>query len=371
VHFSVSDTGIGISQEWKERIFGAFVQADGSHARRYGGTGLGLSISLRLVGFMGGRMWVDSEVGRGSTFHFTVDLGVPDPPATKSRTPEPEGLHDLAVLVVDDNATNRRILKETLLCWHMRPVLAESGQEALELVHRHAGSGDRFALILLDAQMPGMDGLTVARQIRQNPSLADPQIMMLSSLDLKYLSPELRDTSHYVTKPVTRQTLLKAILKVFQNGPKPSAAPRSTRPAGVERLHILLTEDNVVNQKVVARLLEKQGHTVFVSSNGPEALLAFSREAFDLILMDVQMPGMNGYATTQAIREHELGTGRHTPIIALTAHALKGDREICLEAGMDDYLGKPVHLEELIAVLARWGKHDPAQMVEEAALPRI
>jgi signal transduction histidine kinase/CheY-like chemotaxis protein len=374
VHFSVSDTGIGISREWQDRIFAAFVQADGSHTRRFGGTGLGLSISSRLVGFMGGRIWVDSEVGRGSTFHFTINFALPNSPRGRARIPEPESLHDLTVLVVDDNATNRRILRETLLTWHMRPVLADSGKHALEIMRQHALGGDRFALILLDAQMPGMDGFTLARQIEQDPVLVGPRIMMLSSLDLKCLSPELRTTGHYVTKPVTRPTLLKAILRLLEEGPKLFDAPRSPRFARAERsLHVLLAEDNAVNQKVVARLLEKQGHSVVVASNGLEALAAFAREAFDLILMDVQMPEMNGYNTTKAIRGRELGTGEQIPIVALTAHALKEDREICLEAGMDDYLAKPVHIEELVAVLERWGKREPnlEQALENDVPPRL
>jgi CheY-like chemotaxis protein len=281
-------------------------------------------------------------------------------------------LHDLAVLVVDDNATNRRILYETLLRWKMRPVLAESGEEALKIMHQRADAGDRFALVLLDAQMPGMYGFAVAREIHQNPMLAGPRIMMLSSLDLKSLSPELRETGHYVTKPVTRPTLLKAILNVLEGGyAKPSEVSRSIplRASGGRSLHVLLAEDNAVNQKVVARLLQKQGHSVVISSNGQEALSAYAREAFDLILMDVQMPEMNGYESTQAIRGLEQETGQHVPIIALTAHALKGDREICLQAGMDDYLGKPVHLQELIAVLEHWGKRASEYALDHDVIP--
>ncbi len=357
VHFSVSDTGIGISKEWQDRIFAAFVQADGSHTRRFGGTGLGLSISSRLVGFMGGRMWVESEVGRGSAFHFTVNFGKPDPGRARTPVSEPRSLHDLAVLVVDDNATNRRILRETLLHWHMRPILADSGEGALEIMRHHALAGDRFGLILLDAEMPGMDGFTLLREIQQDSRLSGPPIMMLSSLDLKCLSPEFRTSGHYVTKPVTRPALLKAILTVLRKDREPFREPRSPRLEKTARsLRVLLAEDNAVNQKVVVRLLEKQGHSVVLASNGREALAAFVREPFDLILMDVQMPEMNGYDTTKAIRGKESGTGEHIPIVALTAHALKGDREICLDAGMDDYLGKPVHLKELTAVLERWGE---------------
>jgi two-component system, sensor histidine kinase and response regulator len=355
-HIWVSDTGVGIAKEWKERIFDAFVQADGSYARRYGGTGLGLSISSRLVAFMGGEMWVESEEGRGSTFHFTVQFG---PPSAVVETPclaEPDALHGLWVLVVDDNATNRRILYETLHSWQMQPVLADSGERALELMRQHSASANRFALVLLDAHMPGMDGFAVARQMQQEPALGGSRIMMLSSVDLRSLLPEWKGASDYVMKPLTRPKLLKAILRVLSREPKPEA-PAAPGVASASRpLHILVTDDNPINQQLVARALEKQSHWVTVAGNGPEALAACAREAFDLVLMDVQMPGMNGYETTQAIRQQEQGTSRHTPIIALTAHAMRGDREICLQAGMDDYLGKPVHLKELLEVLERWGK---------------
>jgi signal transduction histidine kinase/CheY-like chemotaxis protein len=361
VHFAVSDTGIGIVPEWKDRIFNAFVQVDGSNTRRYGGTGLGLSICSRLVGFMGGRMWVDSEVGQGSTFHVTVNLAIPAAPSLRAYTPEPEALHGLAVLVVDDNATNRRILYETLVRWQMKPALADCGAKALDIMRERVRSGDRFALVLLDAQMPDMDGFTLARQIQDDPQLVGPRIMMLSSLDISSIGPELRKTGHYLVKPVTRANLLSAILKVLgEGGQQQYVISRSVASPVTERpLHILLAEDNVINQKVAARLLEKQGHSVEVTSNGREALAAFTRDKFDLILMDVQMPVMNGYDAAQAIRAAERGTDRHIPIVALTAHAMKGDREICLRAGMDDYLGKPIHPQELAAVLERWGKPQP------------
>jgi signal transduction histidine kinase/DNA-binding response OmpR family regulator len=360
VHFAVSDTGIGIAPEWKARIFDAFVQADGSNTRRYGGTGLGLSICSRLVGFMGGRLWVDSEVGQGSTFHFTVNFAIPATPGVRTYMAEPEALHGLAVLVVDDNASNRRILYETLVRWRMKPVLADGGAKALDIMRQCARSGDRFALILLDAQMPDMDGFTLARRIQEDPALAGPQVMMLSSIDIGSAGPELRKTGHYLVKPVTRANLLSAILKVLGERQQLTVASRiAVRPATGRPLRILLAEDNLINQKVGARLMEKQGHSVEVTSNGLEALAAFTRETFDLIFMDVQMPVMNGYDATHAIRAAEQGTGRHIPIVALTAHAMTSDREICLQAGMDDYLAKPIHPGELITVLQRWGKPLP------------
>src|ERR1035437_3025306 len=357
VHFAVADTGMGVPPEWQGRIFDAFVQADGSHTRRHGGTGLGLSICSRLVGFMGGRLWVESEAGQGSTFHFTVNLDIPAAPGGRAHIPEPEALRGLAVLVVDDNATNRRILYETLVSWQMKPVLADGGATALEILRTHARSGDPFALLLLDAHMPDMDGFTLARQIQEDPALAGPRIMMLSSLDIGSTEPELRETGHYLVKPVTRANLLNAILRVMGGGrPRLEPSRNAVRATAARPLHILLAEDNAVNQKVAARLLEKQGHSVEVTYDGTEALAAFTRAAFDLILMDVQMPVMNGYDATQAIRAAERGTDRHIPIVALTAHAMKGDREICLEARMDDYLGKPIHPQELLAVLERWCK---------------
>jgi two-component system, sensor histidine kinase and response regulator len=360
VHFAVADTGIGVAPEWQDRIFDAFVQADGSNTRRFGGTGLGLSICSRLVGFMGGHMWVDSEAGKGSTFHFTVNLGVPATPSVREFAPEPLALHGLDVLVVDDNATNCRILYETLLRWKMKPVLADGGSKALDIMRQRAKCGDRFALVLLDAQMPEMDGFTLAKLIQDDPRLAGPRVMMLSSLDISSLGPELRSTGHYLVKPVTRANLLSAILKVLGEGQQRIVPSQSVvRPRTGRALHVLLAEDNAVNQKVAARFLEKQGHTVAITSDGKEAVAAFRRDEFDLILMDVQMPLMNGYAATQAIRAAERGTDRHIPIVALTAHVMKGDRESCLQAGMDDYLSKPIHPQELAAVLERWGKARP------------
>jgi CheY-like chemotaxis protein len=360
VHIAVSDTGMGVPTEWQGRIFDAFVQADGSHTRRQGGTGLGLSICSRLVGLMGGTMWVESVPGQGSTFHFTVNVAVPAAPGSSAHPAEPEALRGLPVLVVDDNATNRRILYETLLHWGMKPVLAGGGPEALDILREHVRSGDPFALLLLDAHMPDMDGFTLAAHIQEDPALAGHRIMMLSSLDIGSIRPELRETGHYVVKPVTRANLLSAILRVLGGEPPRLAPSRVAVPAAAGRpMRVLLAEDNVVNQKVAARLLEKLGHSVEVTSNGAEALAAFTRGAFDLILMDVQMPVMDGYGATLAIRAAEQGTGSRVPIVALTAHAMKGDREICLKAGMDDYLGKPIRPRELSAVLERWGKPWP------------
>jgi len=358
LQFTISDTGIGVAPEWRERIFEAFVQADASSKRSYGGTGLGLAICSRLVALMGGRIWLESRIGAGSAFHFTVNVGISDTQRNAVLSAEPEALHGLSVLIVDDNATNRRILQETLTAWRMKPVLAESGPKALETLHSYAHAGDRFDLVLLDAQMPEMDGFTLARHIREDLTLVGPRIMMVSSIDVKVIGSDLSEfgLAHYVVKPVTRSNLLKALLKVMGGG-TPEAIQRSRAMEAGPRaqLHILVAEDNPVNQRVAQLLLKKLGHSVVLTANGAEALDAVARESFDLIFMDVQMPVLNGYEATREIRKRERVNGLHTPIIALTAHAVKGDREICLDAGMDDYLSKPIQARDLHEVVTRWG----------------
>ncbi len=355
VHVAISDTGVGIPAGWRDRVFGAFVQVDGSTTRQHGGTGLGLAISGRLVELMGGRIWVESEEGRGSTFHFTVQFARPDGSGEHVRDLEPEALHGLEVLVVDDHPTNRRILRSMLAGWQMKPTLAESGEQALEILRKHAGSGSPFALVLLDANMPEMDGFALARRIQEDPTLAGPRIMMLSSIEARCRAAELSriGVAHYVVKPVTRVSLLRAILHVLGGRREQTVAASATPPA--RPLRILLAEDNVVNQRVMLLMLEKQGHSVAIAADGSEAIAMLDEESFDVILMDIQMPGMNGYEATKAIRLSEQGKGGHVPIVALTAHAMKGDREACLAVGMDDYLSKPVDLRELRLVLDRWG----------------
>ena len=353
LHFTIRDTGIGIAAEKQKLVFDAFAQADGSTTRRYGGTGLGLSIASRLVEMMQGRIWVESEVGRGSTFHFTARFGVAKAPWTLPPAAEPAQLEDLSVLVVDDNATNRNILKETLASWRMKPVLADSGPKALLALEQAWESGKPFHLVLTDAHMPEMDGFMLAERIKHHQHLAGATIMMLTSGGQRGDAARCRDlgVAAYLTKPIGQSELLDAILRVF------AAAPQKTEPLAVvtrhslrearQALRILLAEDNPVNQRLATRLLEKRGHTVVVAGTGREALAALGRETFDLALMDVQMPDMDGLEATSAIREQEKVTGKHLPVVAMTAHAMVGDRERFLAAGMDGYVSKPIKTQDL------------------------
>jgi CheY-like chemotaxis protein len=382
LHFSVRDTGIGISPEKQRLIFDPFTQADGSTTRKYGGTGLGLTISKQLIEMMGGHIYVESEAGKGSTFHFTAGFELATSGSPKDETPRlagistsPESLHGLATLVVDDNATNRRLLEAMLRNWHMKPTAVEDGWTALTEMKRAVASGQPYPLVLLDVMMPEMDGFALAAQIKQNPQLAGATIMMLSSSSRHVDTARCREmgVSAYLLKPIKQSELLASILAVLRlSAPPELPAPsltkeRRTVKSGPPRdrlgespgaLHILLAEDNLVNQKLVMRVLEKQRHTFVVVGDGREAVAAVEKERFDLVLMDVQMPVMNGFEATIAIREKEKASGAHLPIIAMTANAMQGDRERCLEAGMDDYVSKPVHLEELIKVLNKYQTHE-------------
>jgi len=355
LHFSISDTGIGISRDKQASIFEAFTQADGSTARRYGGTGLGLTISRRLVELMGGRIWLESETGSGSTFHFLARFGVgkSTPGLELARQTDLSGI---PVLVVDDNATNRRILGEMLRQWQMAPVVAQSARIALDELETAATAGKPFRLVLTDAAMPDMDGLELVKQIRQRPHLGHVKIIVLTSAggwSDSGCCPGL-GLETCLSKPVGQSELRNAIANAV------GVQDAATGPGGFSRcpvkhqtrsLRILLAEDNLVNQKLARRLLEKQGHGVAVVGNGREALAAIEKDEFDLVLMDVQMPEMDGFVATHMIRESEAATGRHMPIIAMTAHAMKGDQERCLEAGMDGYISKPINAAELLVLI--------------------
>jgi two-component system sensor histidine kinase/response regulator len=345
LRFSVSDTGIGIPPDKQQLIFEAFSQADTSTTRKYGGTGLGLAISQQLVRLMDGRMWVESEPGRGSTFFFTAGLGCLPHSEAAPVPADPETLRDLAVLVVDDNATNRRILQEVLTNWQMRPTAVDSGAAALEALAA-APPGDPFALVLLDAMMPEMDGFTLAEKIREQPDLLRCTLMMLSSAGRRSDAARCRKMglAAYLTKPVRQSELLDAITTAVGGAPAVAArAPAAARLAPARPLRVLVAEDHPVNQKLAVRILEKWGHSVVVVGNGREALAALAHDRFDVALMDVQMPEMGGFEATAAIRRRENGAGLPPlPIIAMTAHAMKGDRERCLAAGMDGYVSKPI-----------------------------
>ncbi len=358
LHFTVRDTGIGIPPDKQKIIFEAFSQVDGTIARKYEGTGLGLTISARLVEMMRGTIWVESAPGRGSCFHFTARVGVVRK-AAPAEPPERIQLAGLPTLVVDDNATNRRILGEMLEHWGMKPVLASSGAEALKILRDSGQTRTPFALLLTDIHMPEMDGWTLVEWVRSQSDLNAPAIMVLTSAGQRGDAARCRQLgiSGYLTKPVGQSQLLDAIVNVLepsaQQGTLPRLVTRHSLREGQRSLRILLAEDNVVNQKLVERIIEKHGHTAIVANNGREAMKALEKQEFDVVLMDVQMPEMDGFETTAAIREKEKSTGGRLPIIAMTAHAMKGDRERCLEAGMDSYISKPVHPGELFKAIER------------------
>jgi two-component system sensor histidine kinase/response regulator len=354
---SVSDTGIGIPASKHATIFEAFSQADGSTTRRFGGTGLGLTISATLVRLMNGRIWVESEPGQGSTFHFTATFPVVDLP---TRTEDPV-LIGLKVLIVDDNEVNRRIFLDLLTRWQMKPRAVDSGAAAMAALAEASVRGEPFALVLLDANMPGMDGFAVAEQMAAHPELGGPTIMMLTSSGQFGDSTRCRELGigAYLTKPIGHADLFKACCQTLKPQTARLSADRriDTHDASVVPARILLAEDNIVNQRVAVGLLTRRGHTVDVVGNGLEALAAMVLCSYDVVLMDVQMPEMGGIEATRAIRAREASTGCHTRIVALTAHAMAGDRERYLGAGMDGYLAKPVDPGTLFAAVEQ--RHAP------------
>jgi two-component system, sensor histidine kinase and response regulator len=362
LHFEISDTGIGIALQNQKKIFESFSQADSSTTRKHGGTGLGLAISTRLVELMGGKIWVESALGRGSRFHFTVRVGAAATSVIEVSTIAPqELLRGVKVLVVDDNRTNRRILEGMLNRWEMKPTSVEGGEDALAKLSAAHKAQDQYGLILLDVHMPKMDGFTLVERIRQNPELSTAIIVMLTSADHRNDAARCRELgiSAYLLKPIRQSELREAIAGLLGASKPKGAVPLITRyslhdardPSTV--LRVLLAEDNMVNQRLMVRLLEKRGHRVLVAANGREALQALDKESFDLVLMDLQMPEMDGLAATAALREKERGSARHQSVIALTAHAMKGDKERCIAAGMDGYLTKPIRPQELDEILAK------------------
>jgi CheY-like chemotaxis protein/HPt (histidine-containing phosphotransfer) domain-containing protein len=355
LRFAVADTGIGIPGDRQQEIFEPFRQVDGSTTRRFGGTGLGLTISATLVGLMGGELSVESTPGTGSTFAFTLPFETGE---LAEPAPANDAVGGLRALVVDDNAVNRRILADTLRRWSMEPVAVSGGQEALEHLVAAARDEQPFSLVLLDANMPDLDGFVVAEHIRCRQELAGATIMMLTSSGQYGDAARCRElgVATYLTKPIKQADLLEAIHRAIDRRAdreriQPIGADSS---AAVRPLEVLLAEDNPVNQRVAVGILTRRGHRVTVAGNGREAVAALDGRRFDAVLMDVQMPEMGGLEATALVRalERQRGGG-HVRIIAMTAHAMKGDRERCLAAGMDDYLSKPVDPKTLLEAIER------------------
>ena len=362
LHFSVRDTGVGIPLDRQKSIFEAFTQADSSTTRTYGGTGLGLTISAKLVELMGGRIWVESEAGTGSAFHFTAAFALAAAPVVAAAVPDPVDLRGLPVLVVDDNATNRRVLEGMLLGWRTVPTLTASVTEALAAMRLAHGTGSRFRLVLTDAQMPDQDGFALAEAIKSDAALAATAVVMLTSAGQPGDASRCRalGVAAYLTKPIKRSELRSTMLLALgvrtADLERPALITRHSVREGHRTGRILLVDDNAVNQLVARRVLEKSGHTVVVANNGHEALAVLEAAAFagfGCVLMDVQMPGMDGFECTAVIRTRERTTGGRLPIIAMTAHAMKGDEERCLAAGMDGYVSKPIRPDQLLDVVER------------------
>jgi signal transduction histidine kinase/CheY-like chemotaxis protein len=360
LHFVVADTGVGIPKESQQAVFEPFDQAGAGATARFGGTGLGLAICSKFVGLMGGRLWVESpwleeESGRlvgGSAFHFTAGFELPEAPRQRPRGERV--LEGLPILIADDHEPSRRVLSEILRAWRMKPVCVPDGLAALEAMQQQAQRGQSFPVVLLDFQMPGLDGCELAKRVRANSAFAGVRILLLTSPDMREEEEHCRQAGidARLLKPVKQSDLLAALLSALGEPPLSGRAqPAIQAGPGTRPLRILLAEDNAINSRIACRLLEKRGHTVLTAASGVEALASYNRETFDLILMDVQMPLMDGLEATAAIREQERSSGRKTPIVAMTAYAMEGDRQRCLQAGMDGYVPKPVQPDELYRVI--------------------
>ena len=361
LHLRVADTGIGIPPEKQKAVFEAFEQADASTTRKHGGTGLGLAISRRLVELMGGRIWVESPradlpadaPGPGCAFHFTVTMALGQAPTQPAVAP----LDGVPVLIVDGNPASRAVMVEMLGAKGMRPLAADSGDSAIAMLDRARAAGCPFPLAILDFQMPGMDGFTLAARIRAHPDLRDTRLFMLTSAGQRGDAARCREIGIevYLLKPVRQSALLEAIARSLGRPVETGLVPLTRHSLNESRpkLRVLLAEDNAINRKLAIRLLEKQGHTVTVANDGREAVEAVENGEFDVVLMDVQMPNMSGYEAAAAIRARERGTGEHLPIVAMTAHAMKGDEECCLAAGMDGYVSKPIQPGQMMDTIAR------------------
>ena len=361
VRFEVRDTGLGVPPEMQTRLFQAFTQADSSTTRKYGGTGLGLAISKQLVTLMGGTIGVQSPVGQGSTFWFTARLEKRVAPYD-TRVVQPPSLCGQHVLYVDHNAMNRAVMETHLRAWGMQVDCVADGPQALERLRLACSHGQPYALGLLADQMPGMDGMTLGRLMKNDRTLADMRLILLTSFGQRGHAPAALQAGFagYLVKPIRQSQLYACLVTVMgmSTAPPPQTLVTCHNIAEVQtqrRIRVLVAEDNVVNQKVAVRLLEKLGCQVDVVANGLEALEALAQCPYDLVLMDCQMPEMDGYAATAAIRVREQQTGRHIPIVAMTANAMQGDRESCLDAGMDDYVSKPVQSSAMLAMIRKWG----------------
>ncbi|MGH9717091.1 MAG: response regulator [Candidatus Acidiferrales bacterium] len=375
LHFRVRDTGIGIAREKQAMIFDAFTQADSSASRKYGGTGLGLAITTRLVNLMGGRIWVESEPGSGSTFHFAAPFGFANESGLEASGIHQDVVKNLSVLVVDDNQTNRVTLVEMLSRWGMQPQAVASGVAALHAIETAHRANAPFHLAITDMQMPEMDGLEFIAKMRKNAASAPLPVILLSSSVQPEEALQARELAiaAYLTKPVQPTELLDAIVGAVSGASAAASTSETshTLPEGGRQLTILLAEDNAVNRKLATALLEKHGHSVYCAENGREALSVLERERADVVLMDLQMPVMDGFEAIRAIRAKEAHDGGHLPIVALTAHAMQGDRERCLEAGADEYVTKPVRTAELLAALDRavGTEIQSAEMAPQATQP--